>query len=131
KNIGNDPGNEALADGIAETLLTMLAQIHELRVIGRTSSFSFKGEDVDLRTIGTSLGAGAILEGSVQRSGERLRITAQLNSAVDGVHLWAESFDRTTADVFAIQDEIARRVAEALKITLAGKLGPGAAGTQN
>src|SRR4030095_11954849 len=78
KNIGNDPSNEVLADGIPETLLTMLAQIHELRVIGRTSSFSFKNKDVDLRTIGEALGARVLLEGSVQRSGERLRINAQL-----------------------------------------------------
>lgn len=130
KNLGNDPGNEVLADGIPDTLLTMLAQIHELRVIGRTSSFSFKGKDVDLRTIGEALGAGAILEGSVQRSGERLRINAQLINASDGVHLWAENFDRTTADVFAIQDEIAKHVADALHITLAGKEGPGSVGTQ-
>jgi TolB-like protein/DNA-binding winged helix-turn-helix (wHTH) protein/tetratricopeptide (TPR) repeat protein len=131
KNIGNDPSNEALADGVAETLLTMLAQIRELRVIARTSSFSFKDKDVDLRTIGEALGADAILEGSVQRSGERIRINAQLNSAADGVHLWAENFERPVSDIFAVQDEIARRVAEALKITLAGNIGPGSAGTQS
>lgn len=131
KNFGNDPGNEVLAAGIPDTLLTMLAQIPELRVIGRTSSFSFKDKDVDLRTIGQALGASAILEGSVQRSGERLRVNAQLINAVDGVHLWAKNFDRTTADVFAIQDEIAEQVAVALHITLAGKNGPGSVGTQN
>lgn len=130
-NIGNDAGNEALADGVPDTLLTMLAQIRELRVIARTSSFSFRGRDIDLRTMGEALGADAILEGSVQRSGERIRINAQLNSTVDGVHLWAENFERPVSDIFAIQDEIARRVAEALKITLAGKVGPGSAGTQN
>ena len=131
KNIGSEPSNEALADGVADTLLTMLAQIRELRVIARTSSFSFRNQEVDLRTIGEALGADAILEGSVQRSGERIRINAQLNSAVDGVHLWAENFERPVSDIFAVQDEIARRVAEALKITLAGNVGPGSAGTQN
>src|SRR4029453_11057177 len=90
-----------------------------------------KDKDVDLRTFGDALGAGAILEGSVQRSGERLRVTAQLNRATDGAHLWSANFDRTTADVFAIQDEIAKQVAEALHITLAGKEGPGSVGTQN
>ena len=131
KNIGNDPDTEVFADGIPETLLTMLAQIRELKVIGRTSSFSFKDKEVDLRTIGDALGANAVLEGSVQRSGERLRINAQLINAVDGVHLWAENFERPSTDIFSVQDEIARRVAEALKITLAGKLGPGSAGTQS
>jgi adenylate cyclase len=131
KSIGDDPTNAVLADGVADTLLTMLAQIRELRVIARTSSFSFRGKEVDLRTIGEALGADAILEGSMQRSSEKIRINAQLSSAVDGVHLWAENFERPVSDIFAVQDEIARRVAEALKVTLAGNVGPGSVGTQS
>lgn len=130
-SISTDAANEVLADGIAETLITMLAQVRELRVIGRVSSFSYKGREVALSTIGEQLGAGALLTGSVQRAAGRLRVTAQLVSAADGAQLWAETFDRPTDEVFAIQDEVARRVVDALKITLAGRSGPGSAGTHN
>jgi TolB-like protein/Flp pilus assembly protein TadD len=107
------------ADGLTEELLNLLAGIEGLRVTGRTSSFYFKGRNEDLRDIGRKLGVSHILEGSVRRSGERLRVTAQLVSAEDGFHLWSQTYDRELTDVFAIQDEIGRSVADALKIRLA------------
>jgi TolB-like protein/Tfp pilus assembly protein PilF len=130
-NLSADPANEYLADGIAETMITMLAQVPQLLVIGKNSSFSYKGQDVDSRTIGQQLGVGALLEGSVQRADERLRVAVQLVSTSDGRHLWAETYDRPTADVFAVQDDIAKRVTEALSVALAGKNGPGSIGTTN
>ena len=130
-NLSADPANEYLADGIAETMITMLAQVPQLLVIGKNSSFSFKGKDVDSRTVGQQLGVGALLEGSVQRAGDRLRVAVQLVSTGDGRHLWAETYDRPTADVFAVQDDIAKRVTEALSVALVGKSGPGSVGTTN
>jgi TolB-like protein len=130
-NMSADPANEYLADGVADTLLTMLAQANDLRVIARTSSFSFKGKNEDVRSIGRQLGVGAVLEGSVQRAGDRLRITTQLINTADGAHLWAETYDRPAADIFAVQDEIAKSVATALSVALAGKRGPNSIGTTN
>jgi serine/threonine-protein kinase len=119
-NLSADPANAYLADGIAETMITMLAQVPQLLVIGKNSSFSYKGKDVDSRTIGQQLGVGALLEGSVQRAGDRLRVAVQLVSTHDGHHLWAETYDRPTTDVFAVQDDIAKRVTDALSVALAG-----------
>ena len=130
-NLSSDPANEYLADGIAETLITMLAQVPKLMVIGKVSSFSYKGQAVDPRTIGEQLGVGALLEGSVQRAGDRLRVAVQLVSTGDGGHLWAETYDRPATDVFAVQDDIAKRVTEALAVALAGKTGAGSIGTTN
>jgi TolB-like protein/cytochrome c-type biogenesis protein CcmH/NrfG len=130
-NLSADPANEYLADGIAETMITMLAQVPQLLVIGKNSSFSYKGQNTDLRTIGQQLGVGALLEGSVQRAGDRLRVAVQLVSTNDGRHLWAETYDRPTADMFAVQDDIAKRVIDALSVALAGKSGPGSIGTTN
>jgi len=130
-NLSSDPANEYLADGIAETLITMLAQVPKLMVIGKVSSFSYKGQAVDPRTIGEQLGVGALLEGSVQRAGDRLRVAVQLVSTGDGGHLWAETYDRPATDVFAVQDDIAKRVTDALSVALAGKAGPGSIGTTN
>ena len=130
-NLSTDPANEFLADGIADSLLTMLVQVHGLKVIGRTSSFAYKGKNDDLRTIGAQLGVTSLLEGSVQRVADRLRVTVQLVNAKDGTHLWAETYDRSTTDIFALQDEIARRVTEALAVALAGKYGPASIGTTN
>jgi TolB-like protein/cytochrome c-type biogenesis protein CcmH/NrfG len=130
-NLSADPANDYLADGIAETMITMLAQVPRLLVIGKNSSFSYKGKDVDSRTIGQQLGVGALLEGSVQRAGDRLRVAVQLVSTADGRHLWAETYDRPTTDVFAVQDDIAKRVTDALSVALAGKTGPGSIGTTN
>jgi len=112
--------NEYLADGIAETLINALSAVPGLRVAARTSAFSFKGKNQDVRTIGQSLGVSSVLEGSVQRAGDQLRITAQLINTSDGFHVWSQSFDRNVADVFAVQDEVARAVVSALQVKLGG-----------
>jgi len=109
---------EYLGDGLAEELITLMAQIRDLKVIGRTSSFSFKKKDVDLKTIGKILGADAILEGSVQRAGSRIRITAQLINASDGYHIWSKRYDREMDDIFSLQDDISSMIAEQLKLNL-------------
>jgi len=113
-NMSSDKENEYFSDGLTETLLHKLAQVQELRVAARTSSFAFKGKQEDIRAIGRALGVATVVEGSVQRSGDTLRITAQLVRAADGSHIWSKNYDRPMADVFAIQDEIATSVAEAL-----------------
>ena len=122
-NMSADPENEYFCDGIAEEIINALAQLPELRVAGRTSAFSFKGVDQDLREIGVQLNVATVLEGSVRRAGNRLRITAQLVDVNDGYHLWSERFDRQLEDVFAIQDEIARSIAERLQVTLGVEAG--------
>jgi TolB-like protein/Flp pilus assembly protein TadD len=109
---------EYFADGLSEELLNLLAKLPELRVIGRTSSFQFKGRNEDLRVIGEKLNVAHILEGSVRKSGEKLRITAQLIRAADGSHLWSQTYDRTLDDIFVVQDDIAGEVVQALKLTL-------------
>jgi len=129
-NMSADPENEYFADGLSEELLNVLAQIKELKVAGRTSSFHFKGRNEDLRQIGETLGVANILEGSVRRQGDRVRITAQLVQASDGFHLWSETYDRRMDDIFAIQDEISEAVAGALRITLLGESGVSAAKSQ-
>ena len=111
---------EYFADGLSEELLNLLAKLPELRVIGRTSSFQFKGRNEDLRVIGEKLNVAHILEGSVRKSGDKVRITAQLIKAADGSHLWSETYDRTLDDIFAVQDDIAGEVVKALKLTLLG-----------
>jgi len=113
-NMSADKANEYFSDGMTETLLNRLAQVPELKVAARTSSFSFKGTNTDVRKIGAALGVASLVEGSVQQSGDTLRITAQLIRAVDGSHLWSHNYDRKAADLFAIQDEIASAVTEAL-----------------
>ena len=109
---------EYLADGLAEEILNQLAQVPALRVIGRTSSYSFKGKKDDLRGIGLKLGVDYLVEGSVRRDGDQLRITTQLIRADDGSHLWSKTYARGIRDVFAVQDEIARDVAQALSVKL-------------
>lgn len=109
---------EYFADGISEEILNVLVRFPGLKVAGRTSSFSYKGRNEDLREIGSTLGVNHILEGSVRRSGEKLRITAQLIRSVDGFHLWSETYDRELTDIFKIQDDIAKSVADALAISL-------------
>jgi TolB-like protein len=111
---------EYFADGLSEELLNLLAKLPELRVIGRTSSFQFKGRNEDLRVIGEKLNVANILEGSVRKSGNKVRITAQLIKAADGSHVWSETYDRTLDDIFAVQDDIAGEVVKALKVTLLG-----------
>jgi TolB-like protein/DNA-binding winged helix-turn-helix (wHTH) protein len=115
-NMSDDPGNEYFSDGLSEEILTLLARIPGLKVIGRTSSFAFKGKNEDLRVIGQTLGVKTVLEGSVRKSGDRVRITAQLVDVSDGRHIWSESYDRTMTDIFAIQDDVAAAIFDALKL---------------
>jgi serine/threonine protein kinase/tetratricopeptide (TPR) repeat protein len=117
-NMSADPENEFFADGITEEILNSLAQIPGLHVVGRTSAFSFKGKNVDLRVIGDMLNVRTVLEGSVRRSGNRVRIAAQLIDIVNGYQLWAERYDREVEDVFAVQDEIAAAIAERMKTSM-------------
>jgi len=117
-NMSSDREQEYFSDGLSEELLNQLAQIPQLRVIARTSSFSFKGKDVDVATIARTLNVAHVLEGSVRKAGNSLRITAQLIKAVDSSHLWSKTYDREISDVFKVQDEIAGEVVAALRLTL-------------
>ena len=117
-NLSSEPDSEFFADGITEEIINALAQIRNLRVVARTSAFSFKGKQVDLRTVGATLNAGILLEGSVRKSGDRVRIVAQLINADDGYHIWSERYERELQDIFEVQDEIARTIAERLKVSL-------------
>jgi TolB-like protein/Flp pilus assembly protein TadD len=117
-NMSSDEEQEYFSDGLSEELLNLLTRIPELRVAARTSSFSFKGKDVKVAQIGAELNVAYVLEGSVRKSGNRVRITAQLIQAENGYHLWSDTFDRTLDDVFVIQDEIAAKVVAQLKIKL-------------
>lgn len=117
-NLSNDPDNEYFSDGMAEELLNLLCKLPQLTVASRTSSFSFKGKDVDMGTVAEKLCVDAILEGSVRRSENRVRITAQLIDATSDRHIWSETYDRELKDVFAVQDEIAQNIMRALEISL-------------
>jgi eukaryotic-like serine/threonine-protein kinase len=117
-NLSSDPENEFFADGITEEIINALAQIEDLRVAARTSAFSFKGTHMDLRTVGSRLNVATVLEGSVRKLGNRLRIMADLVSISDGYHLWSERYDRELQDIFEVQDEIAKTIADRLKLTL-------------
>ncbi|HSB07906.1 MAG TPA: winged helix-turn-helix domain-containing protein [Blastocatellia bacterium] len=120
-NLSADPENDYFCDGLAEDLLNALAKIEKLRVVARSSAFSFKGKEKDVREIGRKLNASAVLEGSVRKAGDRLRITTQLINVADGYHLWSERYDRQMEDIFDIQDEIALAIAGALKLRLLGR----------
>jgi len=119
-NMSDDEGNEYFSDGLSEELLNGLAKLENIQLAGRTSSFQFKGSNPDLRDVGEQLGVQHILEGSVRKSGDRLRITAQLIQADNGFHLWSETYDRelTASDIFDIQEEITRKVVTELKVRL-------------
>ncbi len=117
-NMSADPEQEYFSDGIAEEILNGLAQLPDLRVAARTSAFSFKGKNIDIRQIGETLNVNHVLEGSVRKAGDRLRITAQLINVDNGYHLWSETYDRQIDDIFAIQEEIAQAVVAALEVTL-------------
>jgi serine/threonine-protein kinase len=117
-NMSADPENEYFSDGMAEEIINALAQVPGLRVVARTSAFAFKGKTHDLRAIGDKLNVSAVLEGSVRRAGNRVRITAQLINVNDGYQLWSERYDRELTDIFAIQDEIATAIANRLAATL-------------
>ncbi len=119
-NLSDDASNEYFSDGISEELLNLLTKIPELRVISRSSAFSYKGKDIDLPTVAEQLNVAHVLEGSVRKAGNQVRITAQLVEARTDTHLWSETYERTLDDIFATQDEIAARVVEQLKVTLLG-----------
>jgi len=118
-SMSTEPEDEFFADGITEEIINALTQIPQLHVVARSSAFSFKGKYVDPRLVGEQLNVRTVLEGSVRRAGDCLRITAQLVNAADGFHLWSERYDREMKDVFAIQDEIAQSIADKLKVRLA------------
>ena len=119
-NMSDEASNEYFSDGISEELLILLTKVTDLRVIARTSSFAFKGKDATIADVARELNVTHVLEGSVRKSGNQVRITAQLIRASDSTHLWSESYDRTLEDIFTIQDEIAVTVVAQLKITLLG-----------
>jgi serine/threonine protein kinase/Tfp pilus assembly protein PilF len=120
-NLSGDKENEYFSDGLAEDIIDALTQVPGLRVMARTSAFAFRGKEQDVRKIGAELNVEHILEGSVRRAGNRLRVTAQLVKASDGYHLWSQRFDREMTDVFAIQDEISQAIGEKLRVRLAGE----------
>jgi len=117
-NMSGDVDNEYFSDGISEEILNLLTKLPQLKVASRTSSFNLKGEKIDIPTVARQLGVGTILEGSVRRAGDRVRITAQLIEADSDSHLWSETYDREMKDVFAIQDDIAQSIVKALQVTL-------------
>ena len=118
-NMSRDADDEYFSDGLAEEIINALTQVKGLKVIARTSAFAFKGKNEDIRKIAEMLGVSNVLEGSVRRAGNRLRITAQLIHAADGTHLWSQRYDRDMTDIFAIQDEIGQAISEALQVRLA------------
>jgi TolB-like protein/Flp pilus assembly protein TadD len=117
-NMSADPQQEYFSDGITEEVLNVLAKLQDLRVAARTSAFAFKGKQMDMRDVGDSLGVRYLIEGSVRKAGNELRITAQLIDAADGSHLWSDSYDRTLDNVFQIQSEIAEAIARELRVPL-------------
>jgi adenylate cyclase len=120
-NMSSDPEQEYLSDGLSEELLNLLAKIPELRVAARTSSFSFKDQNLEIPEIAERLNVGHVLEGSVRKAGNQIRITAQLIRADDGFHIWSATYDRELENIFVIQDEVAAAVVDSLKITLLGE----------
>ena len=120
-NMSRDEENEYFADGLSEELLNVLAKIRGLRVASRTSAFSFKGKDVDIPTVAQKLNVATVLEGSVRKSGKRVRITAQLIEVASDSHLWSETYDRELDDIFAVQDDIAQSVVKELRTALLGE----------
>jgi TolB-like protein/Tfp pilus assembly protein PilF/predicted Ser/Thr protein kinase len=123
-NMSGDKDNEYFSDGLAEEILNALTKLAGLKVVARTSAFAFKGRNEDIRRIGETLGATHILEGSVRKAGNRVRVSGQLIGIADGCHLWSERFDREMTDIFAIQDEISEAIVDALRLKLAGTANP-------
>ena len=122
-NLSSDKEQEFFSDGMTEEITAALAKVPDLRVVARTSAFEFKGKNVNIKTMGQELGATHLIEGSVRKAGNRLRITAQLIKADDGTHIWAEDYDRELTDVFAIQEDIARAITASLRMPLGLKPG--------
>jgi TolB-like protein/Tfp pilus assembly protein PilF len=120
-NLSGDQDQEYFSDGLAEEIINKLAQIPGLKVTARTSAFAFRGKEQGITKIAQALHVGTILEGSVRKSGNRIRVTAQLINAADGYHIWAQRYDKDLADLFAVQDEIAAAIAEALQLKLIGR----------
>ena len=123
-NLSADPEQDYFSDGLAEEIINLLAQVPGLKVIARTSAFAFRGKEQDVRGIAEALGVGTILEGSVRRSGSRIRVRAQLINAADGSHLWSERYDRELSDIFAVQDEISAAIARALRVKFSRDAAP-------
>ena len=119
-NMSADPEAEYFADGMTEEIINALTKIDDLQVASRTSAFAFKGKSVNIRRIGSELNVGTVLEGSVRKAGNKIRITAQLINVGDGYHLWSDRYDREMTDIFAVQDEIARAIVDTLKVKLVG-----------
>ena len=117
-NMSGDPEQEYFSDGICEDIITDLSKLSELHVIARNSSFTYKGKPVDVKQVGRDLGVRYVLEGSVRKAGNRVRVTGQLIDAASGAHIWAERFDRDLTDIFAVQDELTQEIISALKIKL-------------
>ncbi|NNM07167.1 MAG: tetratricopeptide repeat protein [Gemmatimonadetes bacterium] len=117
-NMSGDPENDYLGDGLSEEVINALVKVPDLRVVSRTSAFTYKGTAKKIRTIGRELNVGSVLEGSIQRFGNRIRVTTQLVSVEDGYHLWSERFDKEMEDLFDIEDQIAEQVARALRVIL-------------
>jgi TolB-like protein/Flp pilus assembly protein TadD len=129
-NLSNDPEQEYFSDGIAEELMSALARFNTLKVAARASAFSFKGKDPDLHQIGSALNVATVLEGSVHKAGDRVRIRVQLSDVATGYQLWSETYDRKMTDIFAVQDEITSRIIDALQIRLRGESSRPAAASQ-
>ena len=130
-NLSADKENEYFSDGLAEDIIDALTRVPGLQVAARTSAFAFRGKETDVREIGARLKVATILEGSVRRAGNRVRVTAQLVNAADGYHLWSQRFDREMSDVFAIQDEISQAVVEKLRLQLSPENRPASRRTEN
>jgi serine/threonine-protein kinase len=120
-NLSSDPDNEYFSDGLAEELINAMTRVEGLRVASRTSTFQFKGKEGDARAIGEALNVDTLLEGSVRKAGDRLRVSAQLINVADGYHVWSERYDRQMSDIFALQDDITRNIVERLRTELAGE----------
>src|SRR5678809_943034 len=117
-NMSADPENEYFSDGITEELLNAFTKLDGLQITSRTSAFAFKGKNTDIRDIGIQLNVDRVLEGSVRKAGNRVRITAQLINAADGYHIWSETYDRDLTDIFKVQDEISKIIANRLRVDL-------------
>ena len=117
-NMSGDPEQEYFSDGISEDIITDLSKLSELHVIARNSTFTYKGKAVDVKQVGRELGVRYVLEGSVRKAGNRVRVTGQLIDAASGAHVWADRFDRDLTDIFAVQDELTQEIISALKIKL-------------
>jgi len=130
-NMSGDPEQEYFADGISEDIITDLSKLSQLDVIARNSSFIYKGKSLDVKQIGRELGVRYVLEGSVRKAGNRVRVTGQLIDATSGAHIWADRFDRDLSDIFAVQDELTREIISALKIKLVEREKAPIGGTKN